>query len=293
MSEPHENQEHPMRTRAGTPERRNITPPGRLRRILFEHRGGGLALVSLIVLSLVFFVGTTAFAVNERFKRDVAEIAYTHDSRALHYLLEREAQSLRTMNDTVAALESRFEQLLSEDQAYLVVSLAERRVWYLQGSDTLFTAPVAVGSGQTIVMGGRTQRFQTPRGRMTITHKELDPVWVPPDWHYHRIAQERGLRVVNMSNAPRDALTQRGFAPGREPIADGAIYIPPWGSPQRRHTDVLGAAKLEMRDGYYFHGTNNEASIGTAASAGCIRLRRDDIMWMYRNVPVGTPVYIY
>jgi lipoprotein-anchoring transpeptidase ErfK/SrfK len=97
--------------------------------------------------------------------------------------------------------------------------------------------------------------------------------------------------VVNMSNAPRDALAR--FPAGKEPIADGKIYIPPWGSPQRRHTGVLGAAKLEMRDGYYFHGTENEASIGSAASAGCIRMRRADILWMYENVPVGTLVYIY
>ena len=166
-------------------------------------------------------------------------------------------------------------------------------MWYLAGEDTIFTAPVAVGSGRTMVLGGRTQRFQTPRGRMTISHKELDPVWVPPDWHYYRVAEARGLQVVNMSNAPRDALTQRGFAPGREPIADGVVYIPPWGSPQRRHTGVLGAAKLEMQDGYYFHGTNNESSIGSAASAGCIRMFRDDILWMYENVPVGTEVYIY
>jgi hypothetical protein len=128
---------------------------------------------------------------------------------------------------------------------------------------------------------------------MSITRKERDPVWVPPDWHYHRIAQRQGLRIVNLSSAAPGTLTARGFPPGREPIADGVIYIPPYGSPQRRHTGVLGVAKLEMRDGYYFHGTNDESSIGNAASSGCIRLRRADIIWMYENVPVGTPVYIY
>jgi hypothetical protein len=274
-------------------ERRDHSPPGRLRRIFFDRKGVIWAASGLVAILLLLFVGTTAYAVNERFKRDVAEIAYTRDARSLQFLLERETESLRRMSDTVAALEERVNAVQPANRPYLVVSLAERQVWYLNGSDTIFTAPVAVGSGQTIVMGGQTKRFQTPRGRMTITHKERDPVWVPPDWHYHRIAQQRGLRVVNMSNAPRDALTQRGFPAGREPIADGVIYIPPWGSPQRRHTGVLGAAKLEMRDGYYFHGTNDERSIGSAASAGCIRMRRADVLWMYDNVPVGTPVYIY
>lgn len=274
-------------------ERRDYSPPGRLKRIFFDHRSGVWALIGTAAMLLVLFVGTTALAMNERFKRDVAEMAYSRDLRGLQFLLQKEAQVLAAMSDTVAALESRVGQATPADQPYIVVSLEDRRMWYLQGEDTLFTRPVAVGSGKTLVMGGKTTRFQTPRGKMTITHKERDPIWVPPDWHYHRIAQSRGLRIVNMSNAPRDALTQRGFAPGREPIADGVVYIPPWGSPQRRHTGVLGAAKLEMRDGYYFHGTNDESSIGSAASAGCIRMRKDDILWMYENVPVGTEVYIY
>ena len=77
-----------------------------------------------------------------------------------------------------------------------MVSIADRRVWYLQGADTLFTAPVAVGSGETMVISGETKRFQTPRGVMKITHKEKDPVWVPPDWHYVQYARRHGLKVA-------------------------------------------------------------------------------------------------
>jgi hypothetical protein len=278
-------------TRSGAPERRNQAPPGRLRRITHDHRSQVLILLAVLVGGVALFATTAAWAVNERFKRDVAEIAYTRDARSLQFLAEQETRQLAQLSDTVASLDERSRALVPPNRPHLTVSIADRRVWYIQGNDTLFTAPVAVGSGQTMVINGRTQRFQTPRGRMTITHKEKDPIWVPPDWHYHRIARERGLQVVNMSNAPRDALSR--FPAGKEPIASGKIYIPPWGSPQRRHTGVLGAAKLEMRDGYYFHGTNNEASIGSAASAGCIRLRRADILWMYENVPVGTAVYIY
>lgn len=278
-------------TRSGGPERRNHTPPGRLRRIFFDHRRGTLALLGGLLLVAAAFVGTTAFTVNERFKRQVTEIAYTHDSEALRFLERQEEMSLARMADREKELAAKQEELAPADRPYLVVSLAEKMVWYLKGNDTLFRAPVAVGSGKTLVINGKTKRFQTPRGRMSITHKEKDPVWVPPDWHYVEIARRRGLRVVNMGNASPNALA--GFPAGREPISGGTIYIPPWGSPQRRHTGVLGVAKLEMYDGYYFHGTDNEASVGTAASHGCIRMRRNDILWMYDNVPVGTPVYIY
>jgi hypothetical protein len=277
--------------RFGRPERRDYSPPGRLRRIFFDHRSITWLLLAAVLAGGGLFVATAAWAVNERFERDVTKIAYTRDARALRFLADREAETLRRLSDTLAVLEERTAAKVPSDQAYLVVSLAERRVWYFKGQDTLFTAPVAVGSGQTITINGRTQRFQTPRGVMSITRKELDPIWVPPAWHYHRIAQNRGLRVVDMSMSSPGSLSQ--FPAGREPIADGTIYIPPYGSPQRRHTGVLGAAKLEMYDGYYFHGTENEASVGTAASAGCLRMRRDDILWMYNNVPVGTKVYIY
>lgn len=283
----------PHTTRSGHSERRDYTPPGRLRRILFDYRGATLGMIVAVAAMLVLFVATAAWAVNERFKRDVAEIAYTHDTRSLRFLAEQEADSTALLAERVERLERESEALVPANKAYLVVSVEEKRVWYLKGQDTLFTAPVAVGSGKTMVLGGKTKRFQTPRGTMKITHKETDPVWVPPSWHYQEIARKQGLQVVDMSNAPRDALTKMGFPEGDEPIAGGKIYIPPWGSPQRRHKGTLGAAKLEMYDGYYFHGTENEASIGTAASHGCIRMLKNDVLWMYDNVPVGTEVFIY
>lgn len=278
-------------TRSGRPERRNYTPPGRLRRIFFDHRAATGTLIGVAALLMVVFVATTSWAVNTRFERDVARIAYTHDARSLRFLAEKEARSTARLAARVERMERESEALIPRDRPYLVVSIEEKRVWYLRGNDTLFVAPIAVGSGKTMVLGGQTKRFETPRGAMKITHKEKDPVWVPPTWHYHEIARKQGLQVVDMSGAPRDALA--GFPPGEEPIADGKIYIPPIGSPQRRHKGVLGAAKLEMYDGYYFHGTQDEASIGTAASHGCIRMRKDDVLWMYDNVAIDTPVYIY
>ena len=41
------------------------------------------------------------------------------------------------------------------------------------------------------------------------------------------------------------------------------------------------------------HGTPDQNSIGLAATHGCVRLRDEDIEWLYENVPVGTKVYIY
>jgi hypothetical protein len=278
-------------TRTGVEDRRDHTPKGRLRRIWHDHKGGTLVLLLGVAVAAGLFAATSAYAVNERFERRVAEMVYARDSRSLAFVRQKEAELTKQVEMKERSLASKEEELLPADKPYLVVSLAERRVLYIRGGDTIYRAPVAVGSGKTITIGGVTKRFQTPRGKMAITHKELNPVWVPPNWHYIEIARRNGLGVIDMSNASPGAL--RGYPAGRVPIRGGSVIIPPWGSPQRQHKGVLGVAKLEMYDGYYFHGTDNERSVGSAASHGCLRMRRDDVLWMYRNVTVGTPVYIY
>jgi L,D-transpeptidase catalytic domain len=40
------------------------------------------------------------------------------------------------------------------------------------------------------------------------------------------------------------------------------------------------------------HGTNDPSLVGTDVSHGCIRLRNRDILWLIRQVPLGTPVRI-
>ncbi|HET7461209.1 MAG TPA: L,D-transpeptidase [Longimicrobium sp.] len=278
-------------TRSGIEDRRDYTPPGRLRRIAHDHRRTVTLLLLGALLAAGMFVATSAWAVNARLDRRVAEMVYSRDQRSLAFVRQKEAQLTEQVARREQALAQKENELVPRDKPYLVVSLAERRVLFIKGDDTLFKAPVAVGSGKTVVIDGVTKRFQTPRGKMAITSKELDPVWVPPNWHYVEVARRNGLGIIDMSDAPPNALA--GYPAGQVPIRGGKVIIPPWGSPQRQYRGKLGAAKLEMYDGYYFHGTDNPSSVGDAASHGCLRMHRDDILWMYHNVPVGTPVYIY
>jgi lipoprotein-anchoring transpeptidase ErfK/SrfK len=283
----------PLRPRRpdSIPERRNYTPGGRVRRIYHDYRGAALAMMLAVLVAAGLFVATSAWAVNERLTRRVTEMTYLKDTRSLEFVRKQEAARVAAVAARERELAAKEEELAPRNTPYIVVSLAERRMLYLRGDDTLYRAPVAVGSGKTLVMGGETKRFVTPRGRMAITHKELDPVWVPPNWHYVEFARRTGRGIIDMSDASPGALS--GYPAGQIPIRGNNVIIPPWGSPQRAHRGVLGVAKLEMYDGYYFHGTDKPASVGTAASHGCIRMYKDDILWMYRNVPVGTLVYIY
>jgi lipoprotein-anchoring transpeptidase ErfK/SrfK len=40
------------------------------------------------------------------------------------------------------------------------------------------------------------------------------------------------------------------------------------------------------------HGTQDEGSVGSAASLGCLRARRADIRRLVATVPLGTPVFV-
>jgi hypothetical protein len=79
----------------------------------------------------------------------------------------------------------------------------------------------------------------------------------------------------------------------REIVAGGNIIIPPFGTNQRKFEGVLGTHRLNLGEGYALHGTNKPESIGQAVSHGCIRLRNEDIDYLYAIVPLGTPVFIY
>jgi lipoprotein-anchoring transpeptidase ErfK/SrfK len=81
--------------------------------------------------------------------------------------------------------------------------------------------------------------------------------------------------------------------PGEEIVFDGTLYVPPFGTANRRIPGELGRYKLDLGDGYLIHGTPDQSSVGTAATHGCLRLREADLRFVYERVPTGTAVYIY
>ncbi len=247
-----------------------------------------------------------------RFARDVARIVFNDNVEALE-LARRNAgdvaDSLRQELAISPASERR--------TPYIVVSITDRRLWYKRADTVLFTAPVATGSGKTLVIkgGSRILHFETPRGRLTVERRDSAPVWVPPDWHYVELANRKGLGLIQLERgrsirlmdggemlvsgndvvrrSPDGATRTLSAAEGREIVADGRVVIPPYGTNQRKYLGVLGDFRLYLGDGYGLHGTNEPSSIGRAVSHGCIRMRNEDIRWLYERVRLGTPVFIY
>jgi len=281
--------------------------------VRFFGHGGGVAFYLIGAMLLVTAGSTALFASTayRKLQRDVARMVFEDNMD----LLESVQWSARSIDESIREAETAAEP--PKDRPYLVISIEERRLWYRQAGQELFTTQVATGSGKTLVSesGSSQWKFDTPRGRLSVQSKEEAPAWVPPDWHFVEQANKRGLGLAKVApgqpvvtsdgsviavrgddvvrRRPDGSETVLEAQDGREIVADGKIIVPPVGTNQRRYEGVLGTHRLNLGNGYAIHGTNQPQSIGRAVSHGCVRVRNEDIDKLYEMVPVGTPVYIY
>jgi hypothetical protein len=250
-------------------------------------------------------------AAEVRYRRDVTRMVYNDNLDLLD-------QIRRNAGDESDSLARRLASTSEApgDRPYIVVSIEDHRLWYKQGERILFTTRVATGSGKELIQdGGLRWKFETPRGRLVVESKEIEPFWVPPDWHFIEIARKKGLGTVRLLRGQtlpvgdgtlltvvgnevvkqfQDGHTEAlEVKEGQELVVNGNVVIPPFGTTQRKYVGVLGTHRLYLGDGYGIHGTDEPTSIGQSVSHGCVRVRNEDIETLYRLVPIGTPVYIY
>src|SRR6266480_3475393 len=244
-------------------------------------------LITGFVVAAILSVTLLTKTAELRYQRDVSRMVYNDNLDVLNAVKAK----LGMTGDSLKALldESPAE---AANMPYIVVSMADHRLWYKQGKAILFDAPVATGSGKELVGGTNGQwRFETPRGRLTVKGKDEDPAWVPPDWHYVEQAHKRGLGIVHLD--PGEAIATGdgvvttkggevvkrynngstvslgGGVEGKEIVVNGNIVIPPYGTTARRYLGVLGTRRLELGDGYGIHGTDHPETIGQSVSHGC------------------------
>lgn len=141
---------------------------------------------------------------------------------------------------------------------YVLVDLDRNELRVMDGERPLWSAPVGTGTGLYLRGRGREWDFSTPTGTFQVQYKQLDPIWVLPDWHF----------VKN------------------------DLPIPPAGSPERRVPGALGVAAIYLGDEIAIHGTDRPELLGQRISHGCIRLEDRYALRLFHNVQVGTPVVI-
>ena len=139
----------------------------------------------------------------------------------------------------------------------LVLDRRRRRLRLLEGGRELRSFPVAVG------MPG----WETPVGRFQVIEMAADPVWKHPakgTIHPPGPSNPLGSRWIGFH---RDCRDRSGFN-GQE------------------HLVVKGCVTAGI------HGTTDRASVGRAASHGCVRLFDEDVKALFELVRLGTPVTV-
>lgn len=155
--------------------------------------------------------------------------------------------------------------LIRHDGPYIVVHLAENRVFLFEGSRAVWSAPAGTGTGFRLDSDQHRWKFTTPRGLMRVQRMEKNPLWQAPDWHFI----EKG------------------------------IPVPPDDHPSRFIRGGMGTTALYLGDGIAIHGTERPGLLlnpdpeARRVSHGCIRLTNEAARTLMHEVRVGTPVLIY
>ncbi|MBW3534098.1 MAG: L,D-transpeptidase [Gemmatimonadetes bacterium] len=156
--------------------------------------------------------------------------------------------------------------LVASGERYVIVHLAENRVFVFEGERAVWSAPAGTGTGFRLDAGGEHRwKFSTPRGLMRVRRMEKDPLWEAPDWHFI----ERG------------------------------VPVPPPNHPSRVMRGVMGTTAIYLGDGIAIHGTNQPELLldvdpdRRRVSHGCIRLTNEHARELLHMVEVGTSVLIF
>jgi len=143
---------------------------------------------------------------------------------------------------------------------FLIIDTGRNRLTVRDGERVVREVVVSCGSGGVLEdpKGGRTWVFDTPRGERQIKSKAKNPTWIKPDWAF---------------------------------IEEGEEIPKKYGD--RAEEGVLGDYALGIGNGYFLHGTLYTRLLGRNVTHGCVRIGDADLEYLYKNVPLGTKVYLF
>ncbi len=145
----------------------------------------------------------------------------------------------------------------------VIVSVKEQRLMLLQNGARVKTYPVSTSK---FGLGDASGRMTTPIGAMAVAQKIGDHA--PPGAVFHN---RRFTGEILKPNAP-----------GRDPIVSRIIWL--------RGLEASTAHAFSRC--IYIHGTAEERTIGKPASFGCIRMKSNDVVDLYGQLPLGAVVRV-
>jgi L,D-transpeptidase ErfK/SrfK len=144
------------------------------------------------------------------------------------------------------------QHILPSVRTGIVINTAELRLYFFT-PDGRYVKTFPVGLGR--------MNWRTPTTVTKVISKEFEPTWIPPKSIKAYMYARHGIVLPDV------------VPPGPDnPLGEYALFL--------------------AKTGYLIHGTNQEESVGTFASSGCMRINAGNIKTLYEEVSVGTPVTI-
>ena len=180
--------------------------------------------------------------------------------QAMHLAGEENLRrEVRKLEKSVAAVRGRFERMLPRD-SYLIVNSSENKIYVKAGNKLIHEGLCSTGSNVLLKAADKREwMFATPRGMFKVIGKVKYPVWRMPDWAF---------------------------------IEEGRP-VPPPDSPERFERGVLGDYALAFGNGYLIHGTLYKRMLGMPVTHGCVRLDDHELEIVYKNMQIGSRIFIY
>lgn len=157
----------------------------------------------------------------------------------------------------------------TQGTAAVWVSVDEQMLRLVRDNEILFEVPCATAEKGT---GSEMHSNKTPLGWHTISK---------------RIGEDAPWGQVYRSKMPTNEIWKPGQETDEDLVLTRILVLDGLEEGRNKGGNVDSFARY-----IYVHGTNEEESIGTPSSHGCIRLRNDDVIELFGLTPEGTLLLI-
>lgn len=169
------------------------------------------------------------------------------------------------------ALEKITKVLCQQPQRWLLVYTEQQRIYHFDGLNVVQSYPVSTSK---YGLGNKDGSYQTPPG-------------------VHAIAEKHGAQEpLNTIFVARQSIGEKAFInsadkESKDVITSRILWL------KGKEEGVNMGGNIDSYQRYiYIHGTADEANIGHPASIGCVRMLNADVVDLFDQVVVDTPILI-
>jgi hypothetical protein len=212
--------------------------------------------LTAITIGLLIFIASSLLFIPEiQEKRFVLKL----NNSILSDSSEVADKEIKELQKQVESLKRNINRL-TPGSVFLTINTTENTFRLYKNNEIVWRGKCSTGSFVHLeVDSTKSYIFETPKGALTVRGKITNPVWRRPDWAF---------------------------------IEEG-LPVPPANHSSRYEKGVLGDYALSLGNGYLIHGTLYQRLLGRPVTHGCVRMGDEDLEVVYKNLQVGSKVFIY